>query len=67
MYNHDYDDYENCFCQPTVIPVERDDGSIGYVYAHNGFNMTPVQEADRTASIFEAIATIKNQALGDYE
>lgn len=26
---------EDCPCGPTVIPVERDDGSIGWLYLHH--------------------------------
>lgn len=27
---------EDCGCNPTIVPVERDDGSIGWVYVHHG-------------------------------
>jgi len=49
---------ENCHCSPTVIPVKCRDGSIGWVAAHHEPNQTPEQEAQRAASIFEAIEQV---------
>lgn len=53
---------ETCRCNPTVIPVERPDGSIGWVYAHN----EPGEEesVDRTLKIFEAMETVRNKTDG---
>ena len=36
----DVDHYENadCVCGPTTEPVERDDGSIGWVVTHHSLD-----------------------------
>lgn len=31
-------DGSDCICIPEVIPVEREDGSIGYVYVHHSLD-----------------------------
>lgn len=55
-----HDAHEDCWCGPTVIPVERDNGEIGWVHAHqSGADDTPAQEADRAACIVEAIEAIR--------
>lgn len=33
-YEHDTDG-DDCWCKPETTPVERDDGSLGYVITHN--------------------------------
>jgi hypothetical protein len=53
-------------CNPTVIPVQRNDGSIGYVRAHNEPDLTPEQNADRAATIYEAMEIIRLQTSDDY-
>ncbi len=30
----DHEDADDCPCGPAMIPVERDDGSIGWVVSH---------------------------------
>jgi hypothetical protein len=54
----------DCWCNPTIIPVERNDGSIGFVYAHNEQNMTLESNAERTVAIYEAIETVRLQTNG---
>ncbi len=46
---------DDCWCNPTVMPVERDDGSIGWNYAHHEHDQTPAQQAERAAMIAEAM------------
>lgn len=53
-----------CWCNPTVIPVERFDGSIGYVYAHNEPDITPESAAERAAKIYEAMEEVRRQTDG---
>lgn len=50
---------EYCFCDPTIISVEKPDGSIGQVIVHNEENQTPEQLADRAACVFEAMEQIR--------
>jgi hypothetical protein len=50
-----------CWCNPTIIEVTRLDGSIGRVWAHNMPDLSPEQEADRAATIMEAIETVRLQ------
>lgn len=57
---------DECWCNPTIIPVKRLDGSIGYVKAHKEADITPESEADRAAAIYEAIETIRLQTADDY-
>jgi len=33
-----HDVSEDCICGPECIPVERDDGSIGYIYSHHSLD-----------------------------
>lgn len=53
-----HQDADVCPCRPTVIPVERGDGSMGWVYAHNEPGQTPEQQAERSARVFEAIGEV---------
>lgn len=53
----------DCWCNPTEIPVERKDGSIGWVTAHHEPNQTPEQEAARAIKILEAIETVRNYEI----
>lgn len=53
-----------CWCNPTIIEVTRLDGSIGRVWAHNVPNLTPEEEADRTATILEAMEQVRLQTDG---
>lgn len=34
----DHDTVGDCACLPVCKPVERDDGSIGYVVVHNAWD-----------------------------
>lgn len=34
----EHESSENCVCGPTCIPVERDDGSFGYVFQHHSLD-----------------------------
>lgn len=34
----EHDTSDECSCGPTVDPVERDDGSIGWVYIHHSLD-----------------------------
>jgi hypothetical protein len=57
---------EQCWCDPTIIPVKRLDGSVGYVKAHKEADITPESEAERAAAIYEAIETIRLQTAEEY-
>lgn len=50
-----------CWCDPTIIEVTRVDGSIGRVWAHNVADLTPEGEADRMATILEAMEQVRLQ------
>jgi len=52
---------EDCPCSPTPVPVEREDASIGWVYAHHGEKQEPRMQAERAARIFEAMALVKEE------
>lgn len=62
---HDYG--EDCRCKPITIPVERLDGSVGWVYAHNHPNQTSDQLAERAILIFQAIDEVRHQTDEDDE
>lgn len=51
---------EHCECQPTIIPVKRNDGSIGYVIAHVESELPPESDAERATRIFEAMEQVRN-------
>ena len=36
--------YSDCWCIPEVIPVNRDDGGIGWVIAHHSLDGRELQE-----------------------
>ena len=36
--------YSDCWCIPEVIPVNRDDGGIGWVVAHHSLDGRELQE-----------------------
>ena len=38
LVEHEWDDNGDCPCGPEVQPVERDDGSIGWVYIHSALD-----------------------------
>lgn len=38
LVEHDMDENGDCACGPTIEPVERDDGSIGWVYHHHSLD-----------------------------
>lgn len=51
----------DCWCRPTTIPVRRDDGSIGWVYAHHEpGTVDPADEVERWITISEAIHIVRN-------
>lgn len=68
--NHDGHDHEmcpDCWCEPTTIPVRRDDGSVGWVYAHHEPGpRDPADEADRLVHIAEAIDEVRHQLEEEY-
>lgn len=33
-----HDIAENCVCIPEVMPVERDDGTVGFMYVHHSLD-----------------------------
>jgi hypothetical protein len=55
---------DDCWCNPTNIPVERTDGSIGWVIAHNEPNEPPEKQVQRALKIFEAIEEVRNYDPG---
>lgn len=58
---------EHCWCHPTTIPVRRDDGSIGWVYAHHEPGpVDPADEVERWIKISEAIHIVRNQTSEEY-
>lgn len=46
---------EDCPCGPTVIPVPRDDGTVGWTYAHHESGQTAAQQVDRATAVWQAI------------
>lgn len=38
LIGHDTDGDGDCVCGPDVIPVERDDGSYGWVHEHHSLD-----------------------------
>lgn len=54
-----HDPGETCSCSPTVIPVERVDGSIGWVFGHHEPNLTPEQEVERAVMILQAMEDVR--------
>ncbi len=57
---------ENCWCSPTVIPVECQDGTFVWVYAHHEGELAPEEQAERAAMIFEAMGRVRYREE-DYE
>lgn len=37
---------DDCLCGPEMIPVERDDGSFGWVISHHSLDGREAHEAD---------------------
>jgi hypothetical protein len=52
---------DECWCNPTAIPVKRNDGSIGYVHAHHEPDISPESEAERAVAIYEAMEMVRLQ------
>jgi hypothetical protein len=52
---------DECWCNPTAIPVKRNNGSIGYVHAHHEPDISLESEADRAVAIYEAMETVRLQ------
>lgn len=44
LVEHEADDDGECPCGPEVQPVEREDGSIGWVYVHNALDGRDLEE-----------------------
>ncbi|WP_288750525.1 hypothetical protein [uncultured Corynebacterium sp.] len=44
LVEHEWDDDGNCPCGPEVQPVERDDGSIGWIYIHSALDGRDLEE-----------------------
>lgn len=44
LVEHEWDDDGECPCGPEVQPVEREDGSIGWVYMHNALDGRDLEE-----------------------
>ncbi len=43
----DHEDDDDCPCGPAMIPVERDDGSIGWVVSHHSLDGRERFEGER--------------------
>lgn len=43
----DHEDGDDCPCGPAMIPVERDDGSIGWVVSHHSLDGRERYEGQR--------------------
>ncbi len=50
---------EDCWCHPTVIPAERADGTLGWIYGHHEEGMSPELQADRAVCLFEALELMR--------
>lgn len=44
LTEHDSD--EDCVCIPTVEPVQRDDGSTGWMYVHHSLDGRELHEVN---------------------
>lgn len=44
LIEHEWDDDGDCPCGPEVQPVEREDGSIGWLYLHNALDGRDLEE-----------------------
>lgn len=44
-FDHEFD--PDCGCGPAVIPVEREDGSVGWVYRHASLDGRELREITR--------------------
>jgi hypothetical protein len=38
LIDHDSSGEEDCVCGPEILPVERDDGSFGWVVSHHSLD-----------------------------
>lgn len=47
LIDHDLDTDDGCPCGPTQVPVERDDGSIGWYASHHSLDGREMQETGR--------------------
>ena len=47
LVEHEWDDDGDCPCGPEVQPVEREDGSISWVYMHNALDGRDLEEQDQ--------------------
>lgn len=44
LIEHEYDEEGDCPCGPEVRPVEREDGSIAWLYVHNALDGRDLEE-----------------------
>ena len=63
MKSHNHDEPDNCWCNPTIIPVEGKDGVIHWITAHNEPNQTADKLAERAICIFQAMEELKNAEI----
>lgn len=56
---HDLSD--DCWCWPSTIPVRRDDGTVGWVYAHHPAGLDASGAVERWIRIAEAIHIVRNK------
>lgn len=42
----EHESSEDCICGPTCNPVERNDGTIGYLYVHHSLDGREMLEDD---------------------
>lgn len=55
MIEPDHDVSEDCVCGPTVEPVKRDDGSVGWVVVHHSLDGRELSESPTTVQAEEAL------------
>lgn len=48
LIEHDTEHREDCPCGPVVEPVERADGSFGWLYVHHALDGREFREPDYT-------------------
>ena len=49
LVEHDTSGEQDCICGPTDEPVERDDGSMGWVVIHHSLDGRELHEEDQAA------------------
>lgn len=48
LIEHDTNGEQDCICGPEIIPVERDDGSFGYLVSHHSLDGRELTEQTQT-------------------